>query len=212
MGSAKGWAANILFNPTIRDQFTQFYARPDTFSLGVCNGCQLMGLIGWIGTPPTEANAKPDILLDHNLSKRFECRWSNVKIESSNAIMLKDMEGSTFGVWVAHGEGRFTFKDDTIYKNLVKNHCTPIRYVGDDGLATEEYPMNPNGSVDGLAAVCSADGRHLAMMPHPERCVEFYQWPYVPPEWNIYQKSPWLKMFKNAYEWCSQVKFHQVYY
>lgn len=95
LGSAKGWAASIIFNQKIREQFAKFFARPDTFSLGVCNGCQLMALIGWVGTS-IAGKEKPDILLEHNNSERFECRWSTVKIENSKAIMLKDMEGWYF--------------------------------------------------------------------------------------------------------------------
>lgn len=207
LGSAKGWAASILFNDKIRKQFEHFLARPDTFSLGVCNGCQLMALIGWIGTPVV-GDAKPDIMLEHNLSERFECRWSTVKIEKSKSIMLKDMDGSSFGVWVAHGEGRFTFKENNIYRQLVRDNCIALRYVDDNRRPTEVYPMNPNGSIEGLAGVCSNDGRHLAMMPHPERCDQMFQWPYVPPNWEIYQNSPWHKMFKNAFDWCTQVDFH----
>lgn len=134
-----------------------------------------------------------------------------MKIEKSKSIMLKDMEGSVFGVWVAHGEGRFTFKNDSVYKNLVKDKCTALRYVDDSGNPSEIYPLNPNGSIEGLAGVCSKDGRHLAMMPHPERCVQMFQWPYTPSNW-VYQKSPWEKMFRNAFEWCSTVQFHGVYY
>ncbi|KAJ8922735.1 hypothetical protein NQ315_007770 [Exocentrus adspersus] len=211
LGSAKGWAASILYNDKIREQFTKFILRPDTFSLGVCNGCQLLALLGWVGTPVT-GNAKPDIMLEHNLSERFECRWSTVKIEKSKAIMLKDMDGSSFGVWVAHGEGRFVFKDDSIYKKLVKDNLIALRYVDDDNNPTEIYPLNPNGSIEGLAGVCSSDGRHLAMMPHPERCVQPFQWPYMPRDWVHYQNSPWEKMFRNAYDWCRTNKFHTVYY
>ncbi|XP_050507688.1 phosphoribosylformylglycinamidine synthase-like [Diabrotica virgifera virgifera] len=211
LGSAKGWAASILFNKTVREQFDKFFARRDTFSLGVCNGCQLMALIGWVGTPVNEGT-KPDIMLEHNLSERFECRWSTIKIEKSKAIMMKGMEGSSFGVWVAHGEGRFTFKSDTIYDQLKSEELVALRYVDDNGKPTEIYPMNPNGSIEGLAGVCSEDGRHLAMMPHPERCVQPFQWPYMPQSWVHYKKSPWEKMFRNAYEWCRSNKFHNVYY
>ncbi|KAK5644184.1 hypothetical protein RI129_008029 [Pyrocoelia pectoralis] len=210
LGSAKGWAASILFNEKIQAQFKDFFARPDTFSLGVCNGCQLMATIGWIGQPVT-ADSSPDILLEHNLSERFECRWTTVKIEKSNSIMLQGMEGSILGVWIAHGEGRFTFKNDAVYKSLVKNNCVSIRYVDDGGNPTENYPMNPNGSVEGLAAVCSKNGRHLAMMPHPERCDQMYLWPYVPMGWEMYQKSPWERMFQNAYNWCTDIS-NTVYY
>lgn len=127
LGSAKGWAGGILFNQKLKQQFEKFYERPDTFSLGVCNGCQLMALIGWVGSPVAGESSTPDILLEHNLSERFECRWSTVKIEKSNSIMLRGMEGSVFGVWVAHGEGRFTFRDASIYQGLVKDECVSLR-------------------------------------------------------------------------------------
>lgn len=100
LGSAKGWAASILFHDKVKEQFTRFYNRPDTFSLGVCNGCQLMALIGWVGSSLDDEFSVPDITLEHNKSERFECRWSTVRIEKSKAIMLQRMEGSAFGVWV----------------------------------------------------------------------------------------------------------------
>ncbi|KAJ3658174.1 hypothetical protein Zmor_009931 [Zophobas morio] len=210
LGSAKGWAGSILFNKTIKDQFDRFYSRPDTFSLGVCNGCQLMAMIGWVGELNTDNTA--NIVLEHNVSERFECRWSTVRIEKSNAIMLKDMEDSVFGVWVAHAEGKFTFKNSSVYEDLNTNKCVGLRYTDDNGNPTEIYPMNPNGSIGGIAGICSVDGRHLAMMPHPERCDQPYLWPYVPTDWQHYQKSPWQKMFKNAFDWCCNVKFFPVYY
>lgn len=210
MGSAKGWAGSILHNPKIKEQFDSFYVRPDTFSLGVCNGCQLMALIGWVGDL---SGSTPSISLDHNISERFECRWSTVRIEKTQSIMLQNMEGSVFGVWVAHGEGRFSFKNSSVYEDLSRNNCVGLRYTDDEGNPTEIYPLNPNGSVGGIAGVCSKDGRHLAMMPHPERCGQPYLWPYLPPNWRNYQKSPWEKMFKNAFDWCSNVQsFHKVYY
>lgn len=95
---------------------------------------------------------------------------------------------------------------------MVKNNLAALRFVDDNGSPTEIYPMNPNGSMEGLAGVCSADGRHLAMMPHPERCDQMFLWPYTPQAWIHYQSSPWEKMFRNAYDWCRKVKFHQVYY
>lgn len=126
-GSAKGWAASFLFHPSLREQLRRFVERENTFSLGVCNGCQLMSLLGWVGS--IDAENKPDIYLDHNISERFECRWSTVRIERSPSIMLKGMEGSVLGVWVAHGEGRFTFRDEEILKILERNNCLPIRYI-----------------------------------------------------------------------------------
>jgi len=140
--------------------------------------------------------------LDHNDSERFECRWSTVKIEESPAIMLQGMEGSVFGVWVAHGEGKFTFRNQDVLDKLKKQNCLAIKYTDDHGIPTEKYPMNPNGSVEGIAGVCSPDGRHLAMMPHPERCTESWQLPWVPADWK-YKSSPWQRLFDNAYSWCS---------
>lgn len=124
-GSAKGWAASLLFHPSLREQLRQFVIRKNTFSLGVCNGCQLMSLLGWVGNE-TEEGA---VHLDHNLSERFECRWSTVRVENSPSIMLKAMEGSVLGIWVAHGEGKFTFRDEDTLRNLERNNCLPLRYV-----------------------------------------------------------------------------------
>ncbi|XP_011311335.1 phosphoribosylformylglycinamidine synthase [Fopius arisanus] len=200
LGSARGWAASLLFQPRVRQQLDAFVARQDTFSLGVCNGCQLMSLLGWISSPNSSKN-EPHVVLDHNASERFECRWSTVRIEKSPALMLKDMEGTVMGVWVAHGEGKFTFRNNEILRELRENQCLPIKYVDDDGEPTEIYPFNPNGSVEGIAAICSLDGRHLALMPHPERCTEMWQWPYTPPSWTN-TTSPWYKIFNNAFMWC----------
>ncbi|KAG8085574.1 hypothetical protein GUJ93_ZPchr0010g8824 [Zizania palustris] len=140
LDSAKGWAASIRFNQPLIQQFQNFYNRPDTFSLGVCNGCQLMALLGWVPGSDVGGSlgsggdmSQPRFI--HNESGRFECRFTSVSIGDSPAIMFKGMEGSTLGVWSAH-----------------------------------VYPFNPNGSPLGIAALCSPDGRHLAMMPHPERC------------------------------------------
>lgn len=211
LGSAKGWSASIIYNESLRRQFLHFKNRSDTFSLGVCNGCQLMSLLGWVGVAQPridDANkgviAVPDVALLENKSERFECRWSTLKIESSQAIMLKNMEGSVLGCWIAHHEGQFTFRSNGILNELLEKKCAAIRYVDDKGCATETYPMNPNGSVHGIAALCSLDGRHLAMMPHPERCTQMWQWPYVSPtfECNEAKRSPWQIMFDNAFNWC----------
>ncbi|GLH08832.1 CLUMA_CG000196, isoform A [Gryllus bimaculatus] len=207
LGSAKGWAASLLFNPVLRKQFQAFAEKKDTFSLGVCNGCQLMSLLGWLNIDKQGLENEipsPDIVLDHNVSERFECRFSTVRIESSPSIMLRGMEGSSFGVWVAHGEGRFTFRNNDVLSKLESKKCCPIKYVDDDGEPTMYYPMNPNGSIHGIAAVCSADGRHLAMMPHPERATLLWQWPWMPPQWkDKYQVSPWLRIFQNAFVWSA---------
>ncbi|XP_011701738.1 PREDICTED: phosphoribosylformylglycinamidine synthase-like [Wasmannia auropunctata] len=125
-GSAKGWAASFLFHPSLREQLRRFVSRENTFSLGVCNGCQLMSLLGWVGDEDTKDRS--GVYLDHNLSERFECRWTTVRIENSPSIMLKGMQDSVLGVWVAHGEGRFIFREE-VSKTLEQNNCVAIRYV-----------------------------------------------------------------------------------
>ena len=190
LGSSVGWYNVIVNNLKIRKQFDDFYNRSDTFSFGVCNGCQLMTLLGYVGDEPFK--------LKQNLSKRFESRFSTIKILKSHAIMLKDMEDLIMGVWVAHGEGRFDKNFNSAY--------TPIKYVNNKSLVTETYPENPNGSLNGVAAICSKNGRHLAMMPHPERTFLKWQLPWSP---QYFEKSlvntnysPWFLLFQNAYEWC----------
>ncbi|CAM9146490.1 unnamed protein product [Scytosiphon promiscuus] len=204
LDSAKGWAATIKFNPKVWEQFQAFKARSDTFSLGVCNGCQLMALLGWI--PKTEGlseELQPRFV--HNASGRFESRWSTVKITESPSVLLAGMEGSSLGVWVAHGEGRAHFPDPASRKTAVEGGLAPVRFVDDSNSPTEAYPFNPNGSPDGIAGLCSEDGRHLAVMPHPERCFLTWQWPYMPQEWReTLTASPWLKMFQNARKWCDE--------
>ncbi|XP_065075037.1 phosphoribosylformylglycinamidine synthase [Ochlerotatus camptorhynchus] len=202
LGSAKGWAASILYNEVLSPQFQHFRSRNDTFSLGVCNGCQLMGLIGWVSTePPAKDSDLPDIALLQNTSNRFECRWSTLKIAGNNSIMLRKLQGSVIGCWVAHGEGRFSFRTKQVLQQLKKNKCIAMHYVDDQNEPTETYPMNPNGSVGGVAGVCSPDGRHLAVMPHPERCAKMWQWPYVSSGFE-FRTSPWHSMFAEAYNWC----------
>ncbi|MDD5551743.1 MAG: phosphoribosylformylglycinamidine synthase, partial [Candidatus Pacebacteria bacterium] len=202
--SAKGWAATIRFNEELRKMFGDFYARPDTFSLGVCNGCQLQLLlqqIPWSGIPDIR---QPRFI--RNVSGSFESRWVSVRILPSPSIMLRGMEDSTLGIWVAHGEGRSYWPDDIVFNKAKDENLMPIRYVDEESNITEAYPMNPNGSVEGIAAVCSQDGRHLAMMPHPERLFLRWQWPYWPKDWK-FDASPWLQMFQNAMEWCRSNHF-----
>ncbi|KAJ1400957.1 PurM-like, C-terminal domain [Sesbania bispinosa] len=210
LDSAKGWSASIRFNEHLLKQFQEFYNRPDTFSLGVCNGCQLMALLGWVPGPQVggvlgagEDLSQPRFI--HNKSGRFECRFTNVTIKDSPAIMFKDLEDSTLGVWAAHGEGRAYFPDDSVLDRIVGSDLAPVRYCDDGGNPTETYPFNVNGSPFRIAAICSPDGRHLAMMPHPERCFLTWQFPWYPKQWDMDKKgpSPWLLMFQNAREWCS---------
>lgn len=196
LGSAKGWAGVVRFSE--RAQFDAFYKRTDTFSLGVCNGCQLMALLGHVPGALRSETAQPRFV--GNASSRYESRFVGVKIEESNSIMLQGMQGARLGVWVAHGEGRAFFPDTQVLDNVLGNGLAPIRYVDDSGdIAGEDaYPFNPNGSTHGIAALCSPDGRHLAMMPHPERSVLPWQWAVPCPQ----DVAPWLQMFQNARHWC----------
>ena len=198
--SAKGWAATIRFNETLQKMFREFYERPDTFSLGICNGCQLFGLLGLVPWQDIDAEKQPRFV--HNLSGRFESRWTTVKVGKSPALMLKGMEGLIFGIHVDHGEGLLSFPDEGVKERVLAENLAPLCYVDDDGRATEAYPFNPNGSPDGLAGLCSPDGRHLAMMPHPERVFLAWQAHYLPDEMKGLTVSPWMQMFRNAYEWC----------
>ncbi len=203
LDSAKGWAGTIRFNPRLREMFKRFYQRSDTFSLGVCNGCQLMALLGWVPWPGLEDVLQPRFV--RNKSERFESRWATVQIEPNSAIMLRGMAGSVLGVPVAHGEGRLHCSEPRLIMKLGLEHLAPIVFVDDDGLPTERYPGNPNGSPQGITALCDPTGRHLAMMPHPERAFQLWQWHYLPEEWRAkLAASPWLKMFQNAREWCEE--------
>jgi phosphoribosylformylglycinamidine synthase len=199
-GSAKGWAATIRFNERLQKMFQDFYNREDTFTLGICNGCQLFGLLGWVPELNIPAERQPRFI--HNRSGRFESRWATVRVEKSNAMMLQGMEGTVFGIHVDHGEGLLHFPDESIREKVKAGGMTPMVYVDDEGQATEKYPFNPNGSPEGLAGLCSEDGRHLALMPHPERAFLPWQAHYLPTELNALQVSPWMKMFQNAYDWC----------
>jgi len=200
LDSAKGWAAAIRFNDKVRSEFDAFYERPDTFSLGVCNGCQLMALLGWVPWRGLADRIQPRFI--HNDSGRFESRFSTVRINRSPSIMLKGMEGSTLGVWVAHGEGKLLSPAPETMEEIVSRNLAPVRYADDAGEPTTAYPFNPNGSPGGITGLCSPDGRHLAMMPHPERAFMNWQWPWTPTDWDPKASSPWMRMFRNAFDWC----------
>lgn len=208
---AKGWASTIRFNSKLWEIFRYFFNRPDTFSLAICNGCQLMAFLGilpWQGIPEKE---QPRFI--QNTSERFESHWGTVRISDSPAIMLRGMSGSILGIWSAHGGGRLHCPNPQILHDARRQNLTPIAYVDDEGQPTEKYRYNPNGSPLGITAFCSPDGRHLSMMPHPERSFLLWQWPWIPQEWNTKKlkyrigghflwASPWLKLFQNAREWC----------
>jgi phosphoribosylformylglycinamidine synthase len=198
--SAKGWAGTILFNARLKEMFDRFYAREDTFSLGVCNGCQLMALLGWVPFQGIDSVKQPRFV--RNQSDRFESRWVQVEVLPSPSILLAGMQGSRLGVWVAHGEGRLVYPDQSIADEVEQQQLAPLAFIDPHGVQTRDYPYNPNGSPLGVTALCSPDGRHLAMMPHPERCFRLWQWPWMPASWRNLEASPWLQMFHNAYDWC----------
>jgi phosphoribosylformylglycinamidine synthase len=201
LDSAKGWAGVIRFNEGLWKQFQEFYERPDTFSLGICNGCQLLALLGWVPWQGISDEQQPRFI--QNASGRFKSRFTTLQVQKSPAIMLRGMEGSTLGIWVAHGEGQALFPEKGLLERVMEEGLAPVRFVDDDGSITEAYPFNPNGSPHGIAGLCSPDGRHLVMMPHPERAFLKWQWGWMPEEMKRdLEVSPWLRMFQNAREWC----------
>lgn len=165
LDSARGWAACILYNDIIRRQFQWFIEQDDRFSLGVCNGCQLMSQINYVPFTIPDRSKQPRFI--QNKAGKLECRFVNVRIEKSNSVLLRGMEGSTLGVWIAHGEGQCYWPDQDVKRQAEEQGCVAMRYVDNEGNLATEYPYNPNGSEDGIAALCSANGHHLSLMPHP---------------------------------------------
>lgn len=184
LGSAKGWAGAFLFNPRAKKALENFYARPDTLSLGVCNGCQVMMELDLVY--PGRAH-HPKMRL--NQSGKFESAFLNVDIQPNHSVMFGSLAGSRLGVWVAHAEGQFVFPGP------VSDYHVPVRF------SFSEYPGNPNGSPEAVAGLCSDDGRHLVMMPHLERAFLPWQWPFYPGNRKSDEVSPWLEAFVNAREW-----------
>lgn len=187
LGSAKGWAGALLYNDKARTAIERFYARKDTLSLGVCNGCQLMAEMGLITPENKEVSPK----MKHNDSHKYESAFVGVTIEQSPSILLSSLQGSKLGIWVAHGEGKFSFPCPVSEYNIA------LRYN------YNAYPANPNGSPEGIAGVCSPDGRHLAMMPHPERCLRPWNWAYYPGRTDDVA-TPWIEMFVNGRVWIEK--------
>ncbi len=189
LGSAKGWAGAFLYNEKAKQALDKFYARKDTLSLGVCNGCQLMVELGLV-TP--DHDVKPKML--HNVSHKFESAFVNVNIPENDTVMFKSLAGQRLGVWVAHGEGKFSLP-----KELSAYHVG-MTY------SYEAYPGNPNGSDHAVAGIASADGRHLAIMPHIERSLKPWNWPHYPSEHADEEITPWVEAFVNAFNWVSEGK------
>ena len=190
LGSAKGWAAGILYNATAKATLERFYARPDTLSLGICNGCQLMAELEVL-YPEHEEKHK----MAHNDSGRFESGFVSLRIPKNHSVMLQNLEGTEIGIWVAHGEGKFDLKYSADKYHVIAQY----KY--------DAYPANPNGSPHAIAGLCSADGRHLAMMPHPERAIFPWTCAYYPEaECGEHEVTPWMVAFRNAYEWIKNYK------
>lgn len=189
LGSAKGWAGAFLYNEKARRALEKFYAREDTLSIGICNGCQLMIELDLIA--PTHKE-KPRML--HNDTHRFESAFLGVGIEPSNSVMFGDMAGSRLGIWIAHGEGKFSLPRPLSEYNVVMKY------------AADHYPANPNGSDHAVAGIASADGRHVAIMPHLERALYPWNWAYYPEDRRDDEISPWIEAFVNAANWISAKK------
>ena len=184
LGSAKGWAGAFLFNPKAKEALDKFYAREDTLSLGICNGCQLMVELGLTG-------AKGAKML-HNDSHKFESEFISLSIPQNNSVMFGSLSGNKLGLWVAHGEGKFSLPEAESAYNVIAKY----NYAG--------YPANPNGSDYNVAGICSADGRHLCMMPHLERAVFPWQCAWYPADRRNDEVTPWIEAFVNARKWVER--------
>ena len=193
LGAGSGWANSILFHDELRMQFVRFFARPNTFSLGVCNGCQMMAQLKDL--IPGAENFPRFIA---NESARFEARTVNVKVERTKSILFKGMQDSILPIAVAHGEGLATLNATEI-DGMAKHGQLAMRYVDSQGHPTETYPLNPNGSVGGVTGLCSTDGRVTIMMPHPERNLKAYNHSWKPEQWD--EDGAWMRMFRNARAW-----------
>lgn len=190
LGSAKGWAGGFLFNEKAKQALDKFYARKDTLSLGVCNGCQVMAELGLV-YPEHEKKHK----MLHNNSHKFESCFVGLEIPANNSVMFGSLSGTKLGIWVAHGEGKFDFPYGENEYNIIAKY----NY--------DAYPANPNGSQFGVAGVCSKDGRHLAMMPHLERAIFPWQWAYYPSDRiKVDEVTPWMEAFVNARKWIEKNK------
>ncbi len=192
LGAGGGWAKSILFNPRAREQFQGFFARPDTFTLGVCNGCQMLSdlheIIPGAGRWPRFVR---------NRSEQFEARLVMVEVLESPSVLLQGMVGSRMPIAVAHGEGRAEFLGVAALDAAAP--LVALRYIENDGVVATRYPANPNGSPQGIAALASNDGRVTVMMPHPERVFRTLQHSWHPDGWG--EDGPWMRLFRNARVW-----------
>jgi phosphoribosylformylglycinamidine synthase len=184
LGSAKGWAGAFLYNEKANTALKKFFQRKDTLSVGICNGCQLFMELNLIN-PEHEVHGK----MHHNNSQKHESGFTSVTIQKNNSVMLSSLEGSTLGVWISHGEGKFKLPQEE------KNYQIVGKY------AYSAYPANPNGSDYNTAMMCDKTGRHLVMMPHIERSIFPWNWAHYPDNRKADKVSPWLEAFVNARNW-----------
>jgi phosphoribosylformylglycinamidine synthase len=194
LGAGEGWAKSILFNASLREQFAAFFERPDTFTLGVCNGCQMLSALKSL--VPGAAHW-PRFL--RNRSEQFEGRFGLVEVLPSPSLFFAGMAGSVLPVAIAHGEGRAEFGDDDTRRGCLESGLVSLRYVDNHGRAAESYPANPNGSPGGLTGLTSFDGRATILMPHPERVFRAVQNSWLPAGWG--EDGGWMRFFRNARVW-----------
>jgi phosphoribosylformylglycinamidine synthase len=191
LGAGGGWAKSILFNPRVREEFAEFLARSDSFTLGVCNGCQMLSVLAELIPGATHWPR-----FRANRSGQFEARLSLVEVLESRSVLLAGMAGSRLLVPTSHGEGRAEFASSADLAACEQGAQLAIRYVDNRGAPAVRYPANPNGSPGGIAGLCSADGRVTILMPHPERVHRTVQHSWHPAGWG--EDGPWLRLFRNA--------------
>lgn len=193
LGAGSGWAKSILYNAALKDQFTAYFENPNSLSLGVCNGCQMLAQLKDI-IPGAEDWPR----FTRNRSEQFEARFATVEVLQSPSLFLEGMTGSRLPIPVAHGEGRADFSQTGSFDNCQSQNLIGLRYIDSNGAATQKYPLNPNGSKLGATAFTTTDGRATIMMPHPERCFRAVQMSYRPTDQFTGEAGPWLKLFQNA--------------
>jgi phosphoribosylformylglycinamidine synthase len=190
LGAGGGWSKTILHNNFVKDQFEAFFNSTSTFTLGVCNGCQMVSKLKDI-IPGAESWPS----FEKNLSDQFEARLAQVKVKKSDSILFRGMEGWSMPIASAHGEGHAKFSQDNL-NHLISNNQIALNFVDSNENNTETYPLNPNGSVEGVTGITAADGRVTIMMPHPERVFRKLQMSWRPDHWKEF--SPWMQLFINA--------------
>ncbi|MBF0158933.1 MAG: phosphoribosylformylglycinamidine synthase [Magnetococcales bacterium] len=198
LGAGGGWAQSILFDPLLRAQFETFFHRHDTFTLGVCNGCQMVSQLRSL-IPGSDAWP----LFVRNLSEQFEARLAMVELLPTPSVLLTGMAGAHVPIVCSHGEGRAEWADAAALTQLQQQGLVAMRFVDHSGQVTQNYPYNPNGSPAGITGITNSDGRVTLMMPHPERCFRTIQYSWHPPDWG--EESPWLRLFRNARIWVDGV-------